>query len=63
MEQLNSDSGFPCQRLVPHLIPDWVEEVVEDVEPTQFGSRKLKFISFLRDEDGGRTDGPTIPMR
>lgn len=30
--------GFPCQKNVPHLIPDWVTEVVEDVEPTSQSS-------------------------
>jgi hypothetical protein len=55
--------GLPCQRLVPHLIPDWVKEVVEDVEPTNFDPKKLKFSSFLRDGDNGRTDGQTMRSR
>ena len=55
--------GSPCQKNVPHLIPDWVREVVEDVEPTQFDPAKLKFISFLRDSDNGRTNGSTMRMR
>jgi len=55
--------GFPCQKNVPHLIPDWVKEVVEDVEPTQFDPKKLRFPSFLRDGDNGRTDGQTMRQR
>jgi len=55
--------GSPCQRHVPHLVPDWVTEVVEDVEPTQFDPKKLKFPSFLRESDGGCTDGPTMRQR
>jgi hypothetical protein len=54
----------PCQRLVPHLIPPWVQEVVEDVEPTtQFDTEKLKFPSFLRDGDNGSTSGQTMRQR
>lgn len=53
----------PCQRLVPHLIPDWVTEVVEDVEPTLTEGSKLSFPSFLRESDGGRTDGKTMRSR
>lgn len=55
--------GSPCQKNVPQLIPDWVKEVVEDVEPTQFDPKKLKFPSFLRDGDNGMTDGPTMRQR
>ena len=54
--------GFPCQKNVPHLIPDWVTEVVEDVEPTLTEGAKLSFSGFLR----GReiyTDGPTMRKR
>lgn len=54
---------FPCQRNVPHLIPDWVKEVVEDVELTKFDPEKLEFIDFLREDDGGRIDGPTMRQR
>ena len=39
--------GFPCCRLVPHLIPDWAE-VVEDVEPTITAGAVLTFPSFLK---------------
>lgn len=53
----------PCQKNVPHLIPDWVKEVVEDVEPTQFDTAKLEFIGFLREDDGGKTDGETMRKR
>ena len=56
-------AGFPCQKNVPHLIPDWVTEVVEDVEPTILEGAKLSFHSFLRDGDNGRTDGPTMRKR
>jgi len=55
--------GSPCQKNVPHLIPDWVKEVVEDVEPTQLDPKKLKFPSFLRDGDNGKTDGQTMRTR
>lgn len=54
---------YPCQRIVPHLIPDWVKDVVEDVEPTVAEGSKLTFPSFLRDGDNGRIDGPTMRLR
>ncbi len=64
MGKLKLEEGMtPCQKNVPHLIPDWVKEVVEDVEPTKFDPAKLKFVGFLRDEDAGRTDGPTMRQR
>ena len=52
-----------CRRLVPHLLPDWVKEVVKDVEPVQLDPAKLRFIGFLRDEDGGRINGQTMQVR
>ncbi len=54
--------GFPCQKNVPHLIPDWVTEVVEDVEPTIVEGAKLSFPGFLRDEET-YIDGPTVRKR
>ena len=54
---------MPCQRFVSHLIPDWVTEVVEDVEPTITEGVILSFPSFLRGEDGGRIDGETMRKR
>ena len=53
----------PSQINVPHLIPDWVTEVVEDVEPTITEGAKLSFPRFLRKEDKGVTDGPTMRKR
>jgi len=55
--------GAPCQRLVPHLLPNWVKEVVEDVEPIQLDPAKLKFIGFLREGDGNWVDSATMRMR
>lgn len=55
--------GFPCQKNVPHLIPDWVAEVIEDVEPTQFDPSNLKFVGFLKDVDNGRIKGSTMRTR
>lgn len=54
--------GSPCQRLVPHLIPNWTVEIVEDVEPTVTEGVKLSFSGFLQ---GKKTyiDGPTMRKR
>jgi hypothetical protein len=52
-----------CQKNVPHLIPDWVKEVVEDVEPTIVEGAKLSFPGFLQDDDNGRIDGPIMRNR
>ncbi|MFH0857601.1 MAG: hypothetical protein V1848_02530 [Candidatus Magasanikbacteria bacterium] len=57
------EKGSPCQKNVPNLIPDFAKEVVDDVEPTQFDPRKLKFLSFLRDGDNGRINGPMLRKR
>jgi hypothetical protein len=53
---------FPCQRFVPHLIPDWAIEVVEDVEPTLTEGAKLSFSGFLRSKET-YIDGPTMRKR
>ena len=54
--------GFPCQKNVPHLIPDWAVEIVEDVEPTVTEGAKLLFSGFLRGKET-YTDGPTMRKR
>jgi len=54
---------FPCKKYVPHLIPDWIVDVAEDVEPAQFDPSKLKFISFMREGDGDEIDGNIMVER
>jgi hypothetical protein len=53
----------PSQRFVPHLLPEWEHEMIEDVEPTLAPGAKLSFPSFFRETDGGRVDGPTMRNR
>ena len=52
----------PCQRLVPHLVPDWAVEVVEDVEPTVTEGSVLSFHGFLEGEET-HIDGEAMRRR
>lgn len=53
---------MPCQWLVPHLIPDWVKEVVEDVAPTIVEGSKLSFHGYMQG-DNDDIDGFVMRIR
>jgi len=54
----------PCQIHAADLIPDWCEEVFDDVAPSEFKVKDIKYITFVNEDDtAGYVDGPTMRLR
>lgn len=54
---------FPCEREVPHLIPDYVKDVREDVEPTQLDLGELQFFGIMGEDEHDDIGGKEMLSR